>query len=473
MKYDAATPGNHDIETGENVIKRWRRQCNFPIVCGNMTNKRTDEPYFKPYTIIVKEGVRIAIIGLTTPAVPYWLPNNLWDGYYFENLVSAARKLVQLVREKEHPDLLVALVHSGADGGIVHGELHENAALEIARDVSGIDVIFFGHDHKRHCRVINNPRGESVLCLNPSSMAWCVADVTVELTFEQNKIVKKQIVGKLSEMNGLDDNNSDVAAFVNHFNYAFTAVQKYVSTPIGQCDTTVFEHDAYFGSSAFIDLVHTLQLRISGADISFAAPLSFDAILKEGTVYIRDAFNLYKFENLLCTIRLTGYEIKKFLEMSYALWTNQMRSPNDHIILLSGNQDNGTRLGISNFTYNFDSAAGIFYTVDVTKPKGSKINITTLANGQPFDLKKEYLVVTNSYRANGGGELLTKGAGIKQEELSKRLVACSELDLRHYLIESIQRSGIIQPRPLHYWHFIPTEYAQEACLRDKALLFRR
>ena len=139
------------------------------------------------------------------------------------------------------------------------------------------------------------------------------------------------------------------------------AVQNFVSKKIGSFTETISTRPAYFGSSAFIDLIHELQLAISGADISFAAPLSYDTEIRKGDIFVNDMFNLYKYENMLYTMRLTGKEIRDALEMSYDLWTNRMKSPDDHILLFREKRREGAtdRASFKNFSFNFDSAAGI------------------------------------------------------------------------------------------------------------------
>ena len=114
---------------------------------------------------------------------------------------------------------------------------------------------------------------------------------------------------------------------------------------------------------------------------------------------MRDMFKLYKFENRLCTMRLTGQEIKDYLEMSYTLWTNQMVYPSDSILKLKRGHG---RMWLANLAYNFDSAAGIKYSVDVTQRNKHKITIHSMSDGSPFSLSRDYLVVTNSYRSNWG-----------------------------------------------------------------------
>ena len=105
MGYDAAAFGNHDIEAGHPVFNRWVADCKFPVLGANIISKATGEPYAKPYCIIEREGVKIAILGMVTPAIPMWLPEKLWQGLQFEDMVKSARKWVPLILEKEKPDV--------------------------------------------------------------------------------------------------------------------------------------------------------------------------------------------------------------------------------------------------------------------------------------------------------------------------------------------------------------------------------
>ena len=258
-----------------------------------------------------------------------------------------------------------------------------------------------------------------------------------------------------------------------HFAPQFSDVQDFVSKKIGSFTETISTRPAYFGSSAFIDLIHMLQLEITNAEISFAAPLSYDTEISKGDVFVSDMFNLYKYENMLYTMKLSGKEIKDALEMSYDLWTNRMKSPDDHLLLLREKRREGAtdRASFKNFSFNFDSAAGIIYTVDVTKPKGEKVTITSMADGTPFSLDKMYKVALNSYRGNGGGELLTKGSGISQDELKDRILFSTDKDLRYYLMQYIEKKGVIEPHALGQWKFIPEEWVEPAAKRDYEYLF--
>lgn len=464
MHYDVATMGNHDIEAGHAVYDRWVSQCKFPVLGANIMDVKTGKTYLPPYKVIEREGVKVVVLGMITPAIPSWLPEQLWSGLRFEDMETSARKWVKWIQEKEKPDVLIGLFHAGPEGNKLD-DVVENGSGDVARRVPGFDVVFMGHDHVRTCQKIINEAGDSVLLVDPANMAKVVADVTVKVVKKDGKVIRKSVEGKLASV----DRYAPDEAFLKTFEKQYQATADFVSRKIGRINKTITTKDAYFGPSAFIDLIHQLQLDITGADVSFCAPLSFAAEIKEGDIYVSDMFNLYKYENMLYTMTLTGKEIKDFLEMSYAIWTNQMKSPDDHLMLLNEKDKGFGRF--KNPSFNFDSAAGILYTVDVTKPQGEKINIRSMADGTPFRMDKMYKVAVNSYRGNGGGDLLTKGAGIPKQDLAKRIVFATEKDLRYYLMKRIEEVKILDPRPLNQWKFIPEKWVEPAAKRDYRLLF--
>lgn len=493
MGYDAQTFGNHDIETGHNCYDKWNREVKCPILAANMINAETGHPYTNPYKIIEREGVKIAILGMTTPAVPNWLSESLWSGIRFEEMVSCTRKWVKTIKEKENPDLIIGLFHSGLKGGITNDEYDENATLAVALRVHGLDAIFYGHDHLSNFGFIRQyeektddypfyfitkdggpssavslSKTDSVLIVNPGSNAYNVGEATITLTMQNNKVVSKKITGQLVSMKSMPIDEE----YMNYFADDIRRLQEYTTKKIGTFESSMNMGDAFFGSSAFIDFIHNIQMKTTGADISFTGPLAINTTINAGTVTTADMFNLYEFENTLYVIQMTGAEIKNYLEMSYGQWTNQMKSSDDHILLFD-DKNNERNNGFKNFYGNFDSAAGIDYTVDVTKPEGQKVNILKMSNGQPFDTTKMYKVAINSYRGNGGGELLTKGAGIPKEELKSRILSQTELGQRHYLTEEIRKQGSVNPKPNNNWRFIPENLVAPAIQRDRELLFKK
>lgn len=469
MKYDAETVGNHDIEAGHAVYDKWTKEVKCPMLGANVIDVATGKPYFKPYTIINRKGVKIAVIGMLTPAIPNWLKEKLWKGLRFENIAQSAAYWTRYVRENEKPDLIVGLFHSGWDGGIKTPTYNEDAAKEVAEKIDGFDIIFFGHDHTPHNSVVKTADGKEVLCLDPANKAIRVAQADVVLSKNNDgsfKVVSKQ--GKLVDVRKMNNDS----AYIAHFQNDIDSVKTWVNKKIGTFLSPMSTEDCYFGNSAFCDFIMNLQLEITGADITFNAPLSFKTKIDAGDITVGDMFNLYKYENNLYVMKLTGEEIRKHLEMSYDLWVNTMKSPDDHLLLLNDEKkSDAQRMGFKNLLFNFDSAAGIDYIVDVTKPDGQKVKILRMSNGKAFDPKKFYKVAVNSYRGNGGGELLTKGAGIPKDSLQSRIIFESERDQRYYFMKAIEKKGVCDPKPNHNWKFVPEEWTKAAAARDRKLLF--
>jgi 2',3'-cyclic-nucleotide 2'-phosphodiesterase/3'-nucleotidase len=175
---------------------------------------------------------------------------------------------------------------------------------------------------------------------------------------------------------------------------------------------------------------------------------------------------------------LSGEEIDDYLEYSFGNWFNEMTDSSDHLLRFKMN-DNGeieysTRTGhpqLEAIYYNYSSAAGINYTVDVSKPAGNRVKIATLSDGTGFDVDKIYTVSINSYRGSGGGGLLTRGANIPQDELSERIISSTDHDMKFVLMEWIKDKEIIRPDNIGNWKIIPKKWWEEGKERDYEILF--
>ena len=479
MRYDAETVGNHDIEPGHKVYDKWIREVRCPVLGANIVREGAKDgdatpqniyTGLKPYSVHYRDGVKICIIGMLTPAIPNWLNQSIWKGMEFEEMTSCAKKWIKYIKDTERPDLIFGLFHSGLNGGIKTPEYEEDGTESVAREVPGFDIIFFGHDHQVHNEWITNTAGQRVLCIDPSCYVNNVAEAEIELTYKNGHLVKKNINGRIVDVR---DEEVD-QQMMTHFKPQIDAVKQYVGRKIGRFEQPVYSRDGFFGNSAFTDLIHNLQLQISKADISFNAPLAFNSVIQAGDVTQADMFKLYRFENLMFVLRMTGEEVRRHLEFSYDMWTNTMKSADDHALRLNENsKGDQQRTGFQYYTFNFDSAAGIDYEVDLTKPDGQKVKILRMSNGEPFDEQKWYKVVMNSYRANGGGELLTRGAGIPKDSLESRVLFHTDLDQRHYLTLEIEKMGSINPQPNHNWRFVPEEWVKPALRRDSIQVFGR
>lgn len=473
MGYDATTAGNHDIEAGHSVYDRLVEEYNFPVLAANAVDKRTGKPYFKPYVIVEKSGIKIAILGLITPAVPTWLAEELYSGIEFRDMQETAELWMPAIL-KEDPDLVVGLFHSGWNReNTGSGASDENGSAAVAFNVRGFDIIFTGHDHRELNETFINRNSDTILILNGGSRSETIACANISFSLKGNRGKQiKNISGVLTDTRDLDPDREFISKFAKQENI----INEYVSRVIGEAVAEISSADSFFGSAAFVDMIHSIQLDLTGADISFAAPLSFDEKIKKGPVTVGDMFKLYRFENMLYTIRMTGEEILKYLNYSYSEWLNPMRGPGDFLLKYRLGKDgkpiltNG-RAWLKNQSYNFDSAVGIDYLVDVSRPEGKMVMIKSFSDGSPFIRNNFYNVAVNSYRGNGGGGHLTRGAGIRGNELRERLVRSTERDLRYYILQSVEEKKTLNPEPMNNWKIVPEKWVETAKKREKLLLF--
>lgn len=466
MQYDAATVGNHDIEPGHEIYDKIVKEYQFPWMAANAVRNSDGKPYFKPYTVINKKGVKIVVLGLITSAIPKWLPEKIWSGMHFEPMVESAKKWVKIIQEKENPDFVIGLFHSGVGDEHEDDKVNpENASLLVAKSVSGIDMVICGHDHQEKIIWVENPDKEKVLVINPKSKAKFLAEVSVDFNWDnEGKKYLKILEPKLIEVKNLLPSKD----YTDRFQSLFDEVEKYVSRPVGTFKKEISTKDAMFGDSPFIDLVQNIQLDLADAEVSFAAPLSFNAIIDSGELQVRDLFKLYRFENLLYTMNLTGKEIHDFLEFSYKDWFHQMKKSSDPMLFIKTTEKG------SEFTtmfFNYSSAEGIDYVVDLRKPYGERVSILQMTNGDAFDEAKMYRVALNSYRGNGGGNHLTEGAGLTKEELTSRLINSTTKDLRYYLMKWIEKKGTVDIQCNQNWKVIPEDWHADASKREYDLLY--
>jgi 2',3'-cyclic-nucleotide 2'-phosphodiesterase/3'-nucleotidase len=475
MRYDAGTVGNHDIEAGHPVYDRLRKLYKFPMLAANAVDIRTGQPYFKPYTIIKKRGLKIAVFGMVTPAIPTWLPSELYSGIEFRDMLKTAKKWMPEILDQK-PDLVVGLFHSGWNKSFNKepgDTLNENGSAAVAYYVAGFDVIFNGHDHGTVNEKFVNSAGDTVLILDGGSRAEEIAEADIVFqTKKSNGKPVKIMTGSIVKLNDYEPDRDFIALFVSQD----SVIRKYVDKVIGESTTNISSRNSYFGSSGFVDMIHSIQLEITGADISFAAPLSFDVSISKGAVTVGDMFKLYRYENMLYTMRMSGNEILKYLEYSYSGWYNTMKGGDDFLLKYRLGKDgkpvlNEGRARLRNQPYNFDSAAGINYAVDVSKPEGERIRIYSFSDGRPFEKEKIYRVAVNSYRGNGGGGHFTQGVGLTSAELRSRLISSTDKDLRYYIIKAIEKRRIIAPSSNKNWKVIPLEWVKKAVYRDSVLLF--
>ena len=463
MKYDAVAVGNHDIETGHPIYDKLNAQLashGIPFLGANAVRNEDGEPYFPAYKIFRRGGLKVAVIGFTNPNMKAWLDEPVWSGITFKSLIPCAQEWVDRVRAKEHPDLVVVLTHSGTGDG--DGQSLESQGLDLLQSLHGVDVLVCGHDHQPMVKEQNG-----TWLVDGGARAGNVGHVTVA-----SSRAGRQMDGEIVRM----DKSKVDEAMKEYFRPAFEKVKAFTLQPVGNLAMELRTRDAYAGMCDYLNLLHTVQLSVPEAQLSFAAPLTFNGTVRAGEVIYNDMFTIYPYENQLCVVHMKGSEIKDYLEYSYDHW---IQTPGKHVLLIADTPDARTgaaRWSFVNRSYNLDSAGGLVYTVDVTRPAGSRVRIKSLADGSAFDPDAWYDVAMTSYRASGGGDTIIKGAGIPEEETDARVVARYP-EIREMVYQFIKKHGTIDPvligdrAVIGEWHFEPERLVVPLMKADMDLIF--
>lgn len=478
MNYDIVNLGNHDLECGEAVYyDHLKSGFSMKLLSANAIDTRTDEPMFSPYCIIERKGYRIAVLGLITPDVPHWVPLSKIPHLRFESMQESAKYWIPIIEEREHPDMIIGLMHSGREEVKLQdadGHDYADGAMIAARSVRGFDALLIGHDHLVMMDTIINNYGDTIPVLQPSNHAKEIGRMDLHLTqdIKSNGHVRAGISMQRIPTTDIPADPDYDKAFETEVEKINNFLDKSVEQPIAEMDGL----KSLTGPSEIMDLIHSVQLSASYADISLASCMSSFNKIQSGTLSMRQLFSIYKYENQMTKMWMTGNEIRQFLEFGYGRQFNQMTSAKDHLLNFKLKANGDTIMGrfgpeLVTPQYNYTSAAGINYEVDVRKPAGRRVTITSMADGSAFVPERRYDVVLSSYQAAGGGGFLRQGLGWDTNEIDRHTIITTVKDMRYFIQQYLQSTTNGRRTPvLGRWQVIPTSWWMANCDRDAELL---
>lgn len=466
MGYDAVVVGNHDVETGHPVYDRLAKTMEVPLLAANAVHEGTDKPYFQDYTIVKKNGLKVAIIGFTNANMKNWLEERIWSGIDFLSITDVAQDIVDRVIEKERPHAVIVATHSGTGRG--DGEVLEGQGLDLYQSLRGVDFVVCAHDHRPV--VFAN---DSIGFINAGSRCSHLGHGVLSLEVKDGEVVARSLDTELIPL----DKNRINYNMKEEFSVDFENVRAFSTREVGTLEMDLVTRESFRGMCDYINLIHYVQLMGSTADISFAAPLTFNGFIPSGKLIYQDMFTIYPYENQLVVAELKGSEIKNYLELSYDIWIQTPGGADPHVLRISPRKDDRNNLRGWSFDYpsfNFDSAAGINYTVDVTKTAGNRVNITTLADGRTFCADSTYKVALTNYRASATGQIgsVKLENGTMQERIVERNKEIR--DIVYELIKETSNLGpelISSPELLGSWKFVPENVAEPLLDKDMGLIF--
>ena len=434
LKYDAMAVGNHEYNFGLKVLEKARQEAQFPWLSANTYETKTGKTHYQPYLIRDVAGVKIGILGLTTPGIPNWDNPPNYAGLEFHNPISEAMKWVAVLRGKEKVDVVVVAMHMGLGEDLRTGEVspgqvpHENDAVQIAKQVPGIDVIFMGHTHRDVPSLYIN--GVLITQANAWGRHLARADMYLEKSPQGWRVY-----AKAARTIPTDDRVAADPEVVKLAEPYDRETQAWLGRTIGESAADLSAKDARFRDTAILDLIQKVQLEAGNADVSMVASFNSEARIAKGPVSVRDIAGLYVYENTLAVLEVTGQQLKAALEHSAEYFKTYV--PGKPIT---------EQINEKIPSYNFDIAEGVNYELDISKPIGQRIQNLTF-KGQPVKPVQKFRLATNNYRVNGGG-------GYEMYKAAPVVYRSSE-EIRELIIDWLEKHKTVPIEPNNNWKLVP------------------
>ncbi|MFD2043872.1 bifunctional metallophosphatase/5'-nucleotidase [Ornithinibacillus salinisoli] len=394
LNIDAGVIGNHEFNFGKQILSDAIEQSNYPWLSANILNDKTGEPYYGPPYMIktLQNRIKVAIIGVTTHYIPNWESPEHIKGIRFDDAFTSLKFWVEQIRKNEQPDIVIASYHGGLERDLETGEpteslTGENQGYEMCEKIDGIDILLTGHQHRILTGKINN-----VLIAQPSNNGKMYGEIDVSLEKSENKwtIFDKSAV--IKNVEGV----TPAPEIMRYMEDIENSTQQWLDQPIGHIrgDMTITDPlMARIKKHPFIQFIQHVQMEASGVDISVTALLNNESKGFSSVVTMRDIVSNYMYPNTLTVLELSGSDIIQALEKSAEYFV--MKETNEITV-------NPIFIEPKPQHYNYDMWEGIEYTINVSKPFGSRIEHVRY-HGEPLQMNKTYQVVLNNYRASGGG----------------------------------------------------------------------
>lgn len=390
LNYDFWVAGNHEFNYGVDTLLKVADQFKGSFLCGNVYDSNTGKAIGDTYKIVEKDGVKVAVIGYVTPSITRWDGENL-KSYQVTNPLDEMKEAVEAA-EKE-ADIIVAALHMGVEG---EHTVKGTSAEKVAEAFPEIDVILAAHEHEER-----NEEKNGVLIIENKSQGQTLADV--DITVKDDGKGGYEVTDARAEIASAGGITADAEMVKELAAYDERAKADAV-TVVGELKggDLVPETEipgitqSQIEETAMINLINQVQLYYGDAEVSAASVFSPTANMKKGKIRKCDNALIYKYDNTLYRLEMTGKQLKQYMEWS----ANYYNTYKEGDLTISFNEDIRS--------YFYDMFAGVRYDINISKEPGNRIENLTRMDGTEIKDTDKLIIAVSNYRASA--HLLTYGS---------------------------------------------------------------
>lgn len=433
IPYDLGILGNHEFNYGLSYLQKAINAYNYPIICANIVDNNGDTVFGKPYIILKKAGIKIAILGLTTSYIPNWEHPSHIEGLHFLDIVATAKNYLPKLRELA--DVVIVSYHGGFEKDLSSGEptealTGENAGYKLLHEVPGIDALVTGHQHRMLAEVVNG-----VPVIQPGYRGEFVGQISLEITSDKNGIQIGKAIPKLLPTKAAKPNKTVLTKIAP----IAKQVENWLDQKLGQVsgDMRISDpNNARIKEHPYIEFINRVQMEASKANISGTALFNNEGTGFGASITMRDVVTNYIYPNTLAVLKITGQDLKEALERSASFF--ELKENNEIGI-------NPTFIAPKPQYYNYDMYEGIDYTIHVSQPIGERVS-PIIYQGKPLQANDVIEIVINQYRAVGGGDYHMFDAS--------KIVREVQIDMSELIADYLKKHPLIEATVNHNFQVI-------------------
>lgn len=427
INYDMGVLGNHEFNYGMSYLTQAVSNYNHPILCANILKEDGTPLFGQAYMIKTYDDVKVAFLGVTTQYIPNWEQPATIKGLVFKGVVETVKEYMPKL--KQEADVVVIVYHGGFERDLTTGEptellTGENEGYALLHEVEGIDALITGHQHRVIAEHLNG-----VPIVQPGQRGEYVGEITltIEKTNEKYEVMASTVQLYRTDQFPVCPQIMSLVKILQQ------DVEMWLDQPAGQVigDMTITDpHQARLVEHPYIEFIHRVQMDATGADVSGTALFNNEGRGFNTIITMRDIITNYIYPNTLAVVRMTGQDLKDAIEQTAQYFVVENNTIQFNPIYMHPKPQ----------YYNYDMFEGVTYTINFSKPLGNRV-VELWYKDKPLNMAETIDVVTNQYRAVGGGNYTMYGP--------EKIVKEVQIDMTELIANYLKKHPVIEATVNH------------------------